>query len=281
MLAVSERQLRGWERQGLIPAAATYDFSDLIALKSLCLLRRSGVTPRTIGRAVNSIKTRLSDVQHPLSECRITCDGKRIVVYASGQKMEPFSGQLLFDFESPELGRLKSFAPKPLVSKAVLEREAEMWFQRGLELEEIGAPVEQAQEAYEKSVALNPHSAGSLVNLGTIWYKRDKFDKAREYYTRAIQADERYPLAYFNLGNLYDEEGDLEMAERYYMRALEINPGYADAHFNLALIHERNGEAMKAVRHWKSYLRLDSISSWAEIARRQLEKLRRATLVSS
>jgi hypothetical protein len=36
---------------------------------------------------------------------------------------------------------------------------------------------------------------------------------------------------------------------------------------------------MEAVRHWKTYLRLDPGSSWSGIARQELEKLRRTTLV--
>jgi hypothetical protein len=36
---------------------------------------------------------------------------------------------------------------------------------------------------------------------------------------------------------------------------------------------------MEAVRHWKQYLKLDPVSSWSAIARRELDKLRRSTLV--
>ena len=67
-------------------------------------------------------------------------------------------------------------------------------------------------------------------------------------------------------------------ALEYYRRALALNPHYADAHFNLALLCERQGDAMKAVHHWKAYLKLDSSGQWADIARRQLERLRQAVL---
>ena len=36
---------------------------------------------------------------------------------------------------------------------------------------------------------------------------------------------------------------------------------------------------MKAVRHWKAYLKIDGASSWAHIARRELQKLCRAAIV--
>jgi tetratricopeptide (TPR) repeat protein len=92
-------------------------------------------------------------------------------------------------------------------------------------------------------------------------------------------ADPSYPLAQFNLGNLYDEQGRIKEAFDYYRRTLELNPNYADAHFNLALLCERTGDPLKAVHHWKVYLKLDNSGQWAEIARRQLERLRQATVV--
>jgi hypothetical protein len=36
---------------------------------------------------------------------------------------------------------------------------------------------------------------------------------------------------------------------------------------------------MKAVRHWQAYLKLDPNSSWAAIARRELEKIKSATIL--
>jgi predicted TPR repeat methyltransferase len=70
-------------------------------------------------------------------------------------------------------------------------------------------------------------------------------------------------------------------AADHYHRALQLNPAFADAHFNLALLAERSGEPLKAVSHWKTYLKLDPSGQWAEIARRQLERLRQATVIHS
>jgi tetratricopeptide (TPR) repeat protein len=80
------------------------------------------------------------------------------------------------------------------------------------------------------------------------------------------------------LGNLYDERGDLSKAQGCYETALRINPRYGDAHFNLALLCERRNDVLRAVHHWKAYLKIDNAGNWAEIARRQLEKLRVALL---
>ena len=273
---LSERQLRSWEGQRLIPAASSYTFSDLIAFQTLIKLRQSKIPAKQIFRALESLREKLEWVKQPLSELRVVSDGGRIAVHLSGQKMEAISGQILFDFDAEGLGGIKSFPErKPKVNRT---RESEAWFQKGLELEETGAPVEDAVDAYQKVLELNPGAAGALVNLGTIYYRLRKFDEAEKYYLAAIEADSGYPLAQFNLGNLYDEQGRLPEAVDFYRRALALNPHYADAHFNLALLCERQGESMKAVYHWKAYLKLDNSGQWAEIARRQLERLRLAVI---
>lgn len=276
---LSERQLKSWERQRLITAAETYSFSDLISIQTLLKLLENGIPPRQIGRALASLRDKISDVKQPLAEMRVVSDGKRIAVYVGGQRMEALTGQILFDFDAASLGDVKTFPePKRPVNRM---KESENWFQRGLELEELGAPASQVIEAYLKVVELNPEAAGALVNLGTIYYRQRKFTEAEKYYRQAIEADPGYPLAQFNLGNLYDEQGRVAEALEHYRRALHLNPQYADAHFNLALLCERTGETLKAVHHWKSYLKLDNSGQWADIARRQLQRLRQATVIQS
>jgi tetratricopeptide (TPR) repeat protein len=242
-------------------------------------LRENRIQPRQIGRAMASLREKLEWIKQPLSELRIVSDGRKIAVHVAGQKMEALTGQILFDFEASGLGGVKTFPEGK--RNATRLRESEAWFQKGLDLEETGAPIEQAIEAYRKVLALNPDAAGALVNLGTIFYRQHRFAEAEEYYKEAIEADPQYPLAQFNLGNLYDEQGRSPEAFQYYRHALELNPNYADAHFNLALLSERAGETLKAVHHWKTYLKLDGSGQWAEIARRQLERLRQMTVIQS
>jgi tetratricopeptide (TPR) repeat protein len=154
------------------------------------------------------------------------------------------------------------------------ERMAEHWFQRGLALEETGAPVDEAVDAYKKAIESNPNASGALVNLGTIAFRRRNMKEAADYYTRATQADPQYPLARFNLGNLFDEQGNFEAARTHYLEAIRLNPRYADAYFNLALLCERNNDLLQAIGYWQNYLKLDSTSNWASTARRQLSRLK-------
>jgi tetratricopeptide (TPR) repeat protein len=279
MLRVTEKQLRSWGRQGLINTdAPSFSFHDLLALKTLLKLREQHIAPRIIVQALNSLKTKLAGIEHPLSELKIISDSGKIAVQIDGQRMDAISGQMLLNFDEADLQKLASF-PIKSVEPVIREREAEAHFQHGLQLEETGAPAEQVIAAYKKAIAANPDAAGALVNLGTLYYRMRKFSDAENHYQRAIEADPKYPLAHFNLGNLYDEMGDIDRARKHYEQALVVNPSYSDAHFNLALLCERSGQSLQAVGHWKAYLKLDSGSSWSRVARRQLDRLKASSLV--
>ena len=47
MVSVTERQLRAWEKQGLVKSGETFGFSDLLALKTLKKLRELRIAPAT------------------------------------------------------------------------------------------------------------------------------------------------------------------------------------------------------------------------------------------
>jgi len=281
LLGLRENQLRSWEQKGLILPVETFGWQDLLALRSLQALRRNRVPPKRIQQALAALRRKLAEVANPLHELRLVAEGRRVVVLVDGQRMEPVSGQLLLDFGAEHMSRLLAFPKReaPRRPSAGRGREAEQWFQKGLELEKAGAPFEEIIEVYQRAVELDPNSVGALVNLGTVHYNRRDWAEAERCYRRALEVEPGYALAYFNLGNLCDERGDAEGAQTCYEKALTLNASYADAHYNLALLCQREGLVMKAVRHWKAYLKLDPSSSWAAIARQELEKLCQAALV--
>jgi tetratricopeptide (TPR) repeat protein len=215
---------------------------------------------------------------------KIYAEGTRIRVDLDGRTMEPVSGQLLLDFGQSELAKLLEF---PTLSKQAQETvslrkkrlEAEMLFEKALSMEQTGAPIEEIMEIYEYALSLDPNSTGALVNLGTIHFNARDHRKAEEYYLKAIEIDPEYALAHFNLANLYDERREPASALKHYLAAIKLNPRYADAHYNIALLYQTTGQTMRAVQHWQTYLKIDPSSSWATIARRELDKLKSATVL--
>ena len=282
-LHLTERRLKQWEEQGFIAPRSSFGFPELLALRTLIQLRASRVSSAQIKEALAAVREKIRDGGDPLTNLRIYAEKKRIRVEIDGRTMIPQTGQLLLDFTEPDLDKLLAF-PAPKHSKEqdaelVARAEAERWFERALELERTGAAAGEIRETYEKTLTLDPTSTGALVNLGTIFYNAHALPKAEQYYKRAIEADPEYALAHFNLGNLHDERGEREEARLCYVRALQISPSYPDAHYNLALLFQNSGQPMKAVHHWKAYLKLDPNSNWASVARRELDKLKDATLI--
>jgi tetratricopeptide (TPR) repeat protein len=285
LLKIHARQLHTWERQQLIPRLEEYGFCDLLTLKQIARLRQENAHPRLIRQAIQALRTRLRESEEPLEDFRLYKDGRKVRIQIGRQKMEPASGQLIFDFAEAEIQKLLQLpARKETSGEALKEKlrnrlEADRWFERGLELEQTGAPYERIIEAYETATALDPNSAGALVNLGTVYFNGHQWANAERYYKQALEVDPEYPLAHFNLGNLYDERGDAPNALHHYHEALRLQPSYADVHYNLALLYQSQQDAIRAVRHWKAYLKLDGRSSWAEIARRELAKIEPQTVL--
>jgi len=277
-LKLTERQLRSWERQGLIAPAQSYGFRDLIALRSLVKLRQDRVAPRKIRQAILALRARLREIADPLVELRLYSEGGEIRVQVGGCAMEPVTGQLLLDFGAEELRRLVSF-PQPDREPAG-RAAADRLFEEGVRLEQQGA-VEQARQAYLRALEADPNQTGALLNLGTLYFAAREFAKARDCYQRAVASDPGNPLAHFNLANVCEELGLRLEAQIHYETALRLQPDYADAHYNLALLYQSCGQPLRALRHWRIYLRLDPSSPWAAVARRELERLYRDTVVGS
>jgi len=284
LLGIRESVLDQWEEHGFVASLEHYEFRDMVALKALRQLRARRIRPDRIRRILDALAIRLGDVQDPLRELKIFIDGRRLAVQIDGRKMEPVSGQLLLDFDKEEIRRLLQFPGKHAEATHANEdatrlREAAKWFDRGVELEQTGAPPDQIIAAYHKALEHHPESAGAHVNLGTVYFQLKQWRKAEDHYLAAIKHKSDYALAHFNLGNLFDELNQPAQAMESYTRALEFQPDYADAHYNMALLFQGRGDTMNAVRHWRTYLKLDPAGYWAGIARRELARLRQEAVV--
>ncbi len=283
LLKVESRQLRSWEKQQLIPELPHYKFTDLLKLKRLVKLRQEKANPQLVRQAMHTLAVYLKDSPDSDADVQVYKEGRRVRIQIGKLRLEAGSGQMLFDFAEEEIVKLFQL-PGTQKNSEIADRlrhklEADRWFEHALELEQTGAPYEDIIAAYQKAVELDPKSAGALVNLGTVFFNGHAWADAEVQYKKALEVDPNYALAHFNLGNLYDEQDDLTNAEEQYLYALRLHPNYADAHYNLALLYQGMRDVMRAVRHWRAYLKLDSVSSWSQIARRELAKLEALTVV--
>ena len=73
--------------------------------------------------------------------------------------------------------------------------------------------------------------------------------------------------------------GPLDRQEAVKLLASAAKLGEPKAAYNLALLYQGSNQPIKAVHHWTRYLKLDPNSHWSTIARQELAKLRRTTVL--
>ena len=270
ILRIHPKQLRGWERSGLIAPSDSYSFQDLVQLRKLRDLRSMRLSAASIRASVTAMRS-VSGMVNPLLEAGTARRGSRLIFRHSGAAMEPITRQLVFDFDAGG-NRIPAALGRPVLSSMQCEARANNLFLEAVRCEESGK-IAEASDLYQEILDLDPQHAPACINLGTIHYNQRKFQEAEHLYRQASVVDPEYALAFFDLGNVLDELQLLPEAIEAYRSAIRLVPGYADAHYNLALAYERTGQRRKALRHWTAYLRLDPIGPWANHARGQQRKI--------
>jgi tetratricopeptide (TPR) repeat protein len=274
ILRVTARQLAAWEKAGLVAAAETYSFFDLLQIKKVRDLCARKVRPAVIRQSLEAMQKQVAGMENPLLEAGAFSTGHRIAFRHKGKVVEPIAGQFMFDFSSGQ----RVVASTPISSSSAESAPVDVaeLFARGIALEEDPGNQAQAMEMYEQVLEVDPDHAAAHINLGTLHYNRQEYALAERHYRRAIEVDARYALAYFDLGNVLDETGRVAEAIQTYSTALQLAPTYADAHYNLALAYEKMKEPRKALKHWRAYVKLDTIGPWAVHARNQIQRILQA-----
>src|SRR6266851_9624956 len=266
ILGLTGKQLDYWDRLRLVSprrerGIRSYDFRDLIGLRTIKQLAENGVPANRLQRALAALREKLSQVQAPLTELRVLSDGKDILVERGGARLEPLSGQFVLNFEIGELDERV---------RVMAGRNADEWLATALAYEAEGKTRAQAIDAYDRALCIDPQKVDALLNCGTLYYEDGNLKKAAEYFMRALQVDPENALAHFNLGSVLEEVGRLEAARLHLRDAVRLDPNYPDAHYNLAFVCEKLGAYTEAQRHWQAYVTLDPSSPWCGYARQRL-----------
>jgi TPR repeat protein len=248
---------------------AAFSFQDLIAMRAALTLLDAGVKLKDVVIAVETLKTKLPKVKRPLTELKITTDGKKLVVKSSGTKFEPTTGQLLLDFEPNEQNGDTIAVLRPAVEEH-RARNAYDLYRQASELDETPATMNEAARLYREAIRLDPSLAIAYTNLGNIMFRKGDEVTAEGLYAKALSIDPRQPEAKYNLGYLMLERHEIELAIHYLRSAIESDPRFADAYFNLAMAYEETGDRKNARTLWKRYLEIEPTGTWADIARQHL-----------
>ena len=275
MIGVSRCQLEYWTRLRLVLPRSRwgerfFNFTDLVALQTIKDLAARSVPARRIRRAMVALEAGLGGATEPLSQLRISTNGRQLVVHSAaqaGRPFEPLTGQFVLNFTTSKLaGKVR----------AIAARSAEEWFEMGMACDSNEQSLEQAAEYYQQAVQAAPEWVEARINLGTALYQLDRMDQACREFQKAVELQPGNALAQFNLGCVLEQFGHTDAAVTHLLRAVEIAPDLADAHLNLALAYEKRGQVQDSVRHLTWYLRYEPQGPWAEFARSRVSRYRSA-----
>jgi tetratricopeptide (TPR) repeat protein len=259
MLGLSPAQIRAYATAGFLDpergshGELRFGFHDLIILRTAGELSAANIPQRKVRRVLERLREQLPEGKS-LTGVRIAADGERVIVRDGDAVWNPESGQSLFDFSVADIAA----AAAPLILRNAAEareREHELtadeWYELGCELEMSSS--DEAKDAYERVLRIDPHHSDAHVNLGRLLHEQNAPAAAEQHYRAALELEPEHEIAIFNLGVALEDLGRVDDAIRAYQHALAIDPGNADAHYNLAGIYERRGEKQAALRHLKAY----------------------------
>ena len=255
-----------WRPQRGPVGPLSFGFRDLLLLRTTKGLLESGVPMRRIRRIWASLREQLA-ADLPLTSITIHTDGEEVVASDGGARWQPDSGpvppQLRGQRDRGARGAptaLGSVGRERIRTRVIrgdraggsASRPRRPRLRRGVvrsgcELE-TSSP-EQAREAYQRALEIDPGVTDAHVNLGRQFHMAGELGRAEPHYREAVRLDPDDPTPHFNLGVLLEEVGRRDEAVHAYRQAILRDPDFADAHCNLGLLLESLGRRQEAVRH--------------------------------
>ena len=259
MLGLSPAQIKGFVDDGLISPRRDDDgneqfsFQDLVLLRTARGLIDAKIPTRRVRTALEKVRDQLPSGR-PLTGVHIFADGREVLVQSGDEVWNPESGQTLINFGVATIAeKAAPFARR--AAAAARDRAAELaaedWFELAGELELTAA--DEAIDAYQRALELDPDHADAHLNLGRLLHEEADFEAAEHHYRAALTGPDADETARFNLGVVLEDQERFDEALEAYAAVLEADPSYADAHYNLAGLYERLDQKDTAVRHLKAY----------------------------
>ena len=220
MLGLSARQIRSYVQADFLSPRRgprrefRFSFQDLVVLRAARDLVDQRVPTRRVRRVLAKLRRQLPRGRS-LAALRISFEGGEVVVRAEGEIWNPESGQLLLDFQVADLARQAAPLAGRLISRAgdPESLSAEDWYELGFELE--ASALEEAKNAYQRGLELDPMHADAHLNLGRLIHEEGAAEEAEAHYRTALGIRPKDSTAAYNLGVALQDRGCLDSGRRF------------------------------------------------------------------
>ncbi len=107
---------------------------------------------------------------------------------------------------------------------------------------ELTGRLQDAADAYRKSMEAYPWDADSPFHLGLIFARLNQNQRAVEFLNQALQREPEFPRALIELARHHLRQGDLMAAEKKLTASLQLAPADEDALILMAELQRRKGD---------------------------------------
>jgi tetratricopeptide (TPR) repeat protein len=116
---------------------------------------------------------------------------------------------------------------------------------------------EEAEQALESSLKMNPDFAPALKDLTKVWLRRNQRAKAVSRVESFLATRPSDPAGFMILGSLHLSAKDYGKAQIAFERASAMNPKLLDAHLRLGQIEQERGNSDRAIERYEAALSLE------------------------
>src|SRR5208282_248957 len=108
-------------------------------------------------------------------------------------------------------------------NKTINRLNANKWFETGRQAG-IANRWNEAIDAFNKALELNPKYAAAYYNRGAAYYYLGSYNQAIADYNKAIELNMKDAMVYYNRGSAYYSLGKYDLAIADYDKAIELDP---------------------------------------------------------
>lgn len=130
------------------------------------------------------------------------------------------------------------------------------WENTGLAYEAIGREKD-AEEAYQKAMALEPANAQFSNRLGVFHYANQRHEQAAGYYRKALELEPQNAIFHHNLALALDGQGLWEEAEKEYLAAIALDAQNASFPSFLGVLYYKQARYGEARERFEKAIELD------------------------
>lgn len=132
----------------------------------------------------------------------------------------------------------------------------------------------EAEKQFRLALDTAPDLDSASYNLALVLAERGKNSEALVYLDKLTASRPENTDFHFARGHSLFMVAQFAPAAAEFQEVLNLEAGHKRAVFGLARSLQEDGQKQKAIKAWQQYLELDSTTSWADVARRNLKKLR-------